>query len=264
MVIDVILPAGGRIAGLTAKTGTDVKALFPLAGKSLLRRTLQTLRATSCFGKIVVVGPPEVAKDCGAEVAAFLPETDSGANNVLRGLSWLRANQPESSSRRLLLMGTDLPFVTPAALRHFLDACPPEAELCLPVIERREFEARFPHQQTKYVPLRDGQWMIGCTMLVNPAIFIRNEPLIRRLFAARRSTLAMARLLGLRFIFGLLMHQLTIAQVQEKCLSLLGCSGQAIYGCPPELGFDIDYPSDYQYATQHIQLAWSLLGERCV
>jgi len=259
MKVDVVLPAGGRLRELASETGTEVKALLPLAGTTLLARTVRALRATGRVGRIVVVGPPEVATQTSLGADAVLPEGDSGAENALRGLAWLRgARRP---SPRVLILATDLPFVTPEAVTHFLDACPPEAGLCVPVIERQEFTARFPRAALRTVKLRDGQWAIGCAFLVDPEAFARNEALVRRAFAARRSQWAMARLLGLGFILRFLFRQLTMPQIQDKCLQLLGCSGRAIRGCPPELGFDVDYPQDYHYAALRLRLrpAWTAL-----
>ncbi len=248
MTVDVVLPAGGRLHELASKAGTEVKALLPLAGMTLLERTLRALRATGRVGRIVVLGPPEIALQNPVGADAALPETDSGADNVLRGLAWLRDTQHEQPLRRVLVLATDLPFITPRAITHFLDACPDESEVCVPVIERREFAARFPHAAAPLVPLRDGQWLIGCAFLVDPSALLRNEPLIRRAFEARTSHWAMARMLGAGFIVRYLLRRLTVPQIQEKCLQLLGCSGQAVRGCSPELGFDVDRPRDYHYA----------------
>jgi hypothetical protein len=84
---------------------------------------------------------------------------------------------------------------------------------------------------------------------MNPAAIMRNQVMIERVFAARRSQLGMARLLGPLFILRFLARRLTVRQVEAKCLQLLDCTGGAIRGCAPELGFDIDYPQDYEYAV---------------
>ena len=52
-MIDVILPAGGRISGeFAAETGVGVKALIEIGGRTVLQRTIDALRAT---GQVVWV-----------------------------------------------------------------------------------------------------------------------------------------------------------------------------------------------------------------
>lgn len=250
MKVDAILPAGGRISGdLTRAMGTEVKALLRFNGETLLTRALMALRGTGRVRRVVVVGPPEVAPQAERLADVVLPETDSGAGNILRGLEWLRTANEGTNADRVLLLTTDLPFVTADAITGFLDSCPPELDLCVPLLNRQEFEARFARSSTRYVHLRDGEWMIGCAMLLNPAAIMRNRAMIEQVFAARRSQLGMARLLGPLFILRFLARRLTVRQVEAKCLRLLGCTGGAIRGCAPELGFDIDYPQDYEYAV---------------
>jgi CTP:molybdopterin cytidylyltransferase MocA len=245
MKVDVVLPAGGRIGDGPA--GTEVKALLPIGGVPLLTRTLLALRATGRAGLIAVIGPPEVAPHAASLADVVLPESDSGAANILRGMEWVQAAN-SGAAARLLVLTTDLPFLTPEAIRGFLDACPPDRDICVPVLERKELRARFPGHHGRFVPLRDGAWAIGCAFLVNPEAMTGNQHLIRRVFAARRSQLGMARLLGPGFTVRFLARRLTLPQIEAKCLTMLGCSGAAVRGCAPELGFDIDYPADYAYA----------------
>jgi hypothetical protein len=229
-----------------------MKALIPLGGRTLLERTLAVLRATGRIERMVVVGPPEVADHAAVRGAsAVLPEGPSGSDNVLRGLEWLVAARDEHQAERALLVTTDLPFLTPTAVTGFLDACPPELDICLPLFTRQEVQARFPKSAPFCVGLRDGDWLIGCAFLLNPQAILDNRALIERVFAARKNPFAMARLLGPRFIARYLTRQLTVAHIEQRSLGLLGCTGRGIRGCSPELAFDIDRARDYIYALEH-------------
>jgi len=253
MKVDVILPAGGRISGeLAQAAGTEVKALFRLGGKTMLERTLEVVRATGRASRIVVVGPQEAAPYTKGLADVVLPETGSGSQNVLQGLEWLSAVNGEEHA---LIVTTDLPFLTPDALNEFLDACPPQLDLCVPVITRQEFEVRFSRSAARYARLRDGEWLIGCAVLVRPAAVVSNRSLLDRVFAARRSKMAMVRLLGPSFVLRFLTRRLTVKQIEAKALDILGCTGSAIRVCAPELAFDIDYPEDYQHAAARWRVA---------
>ena len=89
---DVILPAGGRITGEFAQqAGVDIKALIDFYGETILRRTIHTLRATDRVGRIVVIGPqPTLNEALKAGANGLIIEGESGPDNILRGLQWLR------------------------------------------------------------------------------------------------------------------------------------------------------------------------------
>jgi len=73
MLVDAMLPAAGRISGeFAAEAGAEVKALIEIGGRTVLQRTLETLRATDRIGKIVVIGPEEVTSHPAAQGADAL------------------------------------------------------------------------------------------------------------------------------------------------------------------------------------------------
>lgn len=250
--VDAILPAGGRISGeFAAEAGAEIKALIQLGERTVLEQTLSTLKATGRVGRTVLIGPEELTTHPAAEATdTVLREGTSGAANILRGLEWLYCANDRRHAERVLILTTDLPFLTPQALTGFLDACPPDLDVCMPVVSREEFEARFSHFSVPYVRLRDGEWVIGCAFLVNPEAIVRNRPVIERVFAARKSPIGMASLLGPSFILRFLLRRLTVGDVEQRCLDILGCTGGAIRGCAPELAFDIDRLEDYRCAAQ--------------
>jgi len=252
--VDAILPAAGRISGdFAAEAGAGVKALIELGGRTVLERTIAALRATGRIGRIVVIGPEEVTAHPAARAAdAALPEGgESGPSNIRRGLEWVR-DASGGHADRVLIVTTDLPFITPEAITRFLDACPLDLDICIPLLRREEFEARFPDFPLEYVRLRDGEWTMGCAFLVNPEAIIAHRARIEQVFALRKSQLGMMRLLGPLFIVRFLLKRLTIKDIEQRCLDILGCTGGAIHGCPPELTFDIDLPREYRYAVEHI------------
>ena len=243
--LDVILPAGGRIAGEFAQmAGTDIKALIEFNGQTILRRAILTLRATNRVGQIAVIGPEPVlteARECGAEL--LLPEGDSGPDNILRGLHAV-------SSTKVLILTTDLPFLTADALTTFLDACPPDADIAVPIMTEAEFNGRFPGTQNEYVRLRDGGYTLGCAFVLNGETLLRNEAHLRALFAARKNQWQMARLIGFGTILKFAARRLTVEELETRASAIAGCRGVAVRHSPPELAYDIDLPAEYEYARQ--------------
>jgi 2-C-methyl-D-erythritol 4-phosphate cytidylyltransferase len=254
MKVDVILPAAGRISGAFAQeAGAEIKTLIQLDGKTVLERTISILRATEGIGKIVVVGPNELASQSSAQGAdAVLPEGGpSGTDNIFHGMEWLYRANGNQHAERVLILTTDLPFITPEAIAGFIKSCPAEMDICVPVIERAQFKSRFPEIDIFNVPLRDGRWSIGCVFLLNPKAIAAHRAIINKVFAARKSPVAMARLLGPMFIFRYLFRRLTVAHIEKRCQYLLRCSACGIKHCAPELAFDIDGPVEFRYAVQH-------------
>ena len=249
--VDVILPAGGRIAGEFAQdAGAAIKALIRLNGETQLARTIAALRETGRARRILVVGAHRDAdlQAAAAHADALLPEGETGPDNIFRALDYLRSDG--RPPRSVLIVTTDLPFVTSTALSGFLDRCPPDADLCIPVIARAAYEARFPGSENEFVRLADGQWTIGGAFLVRPDALQKSRTQLGRVFAARKSQMAMARLLGPLFIARFALRRLAVAHIERRCSQILGVRGVAVRGCAPELAFDIDQPNEYRYAVE--------------
>lgn len=252
--VDVVLPAGGRLSDAFAReAGVQIKALIDLDGRTILRRTVHALRATGRVRHIAVIGPDAALTEAQASGAdALLPEGASGPENMLHGLEWARTQGGAEQTSRALIAATDLPFLTAEAIVAFLDACPPHADIVVPVVRAADFETQYPNSSSVYVNLRDGEVTLGCAFLVNPATVLRNRAHLERAFAARKSNLAMAQLLGPVFIAKYLARRLTVADIEHRCQRLLNCVGAAIPGAPVELAYDIDLPEEYAYARTHL------------
>lgn len=250
--LDVVLPAGGRIEGeFAAAAGAEVKALVELGGECVLEHTLRALREVPRVGRMVVVGPEEVrSHPCSQLADAVLPEGASGPENILSGLEWLRQESAGGRADRALVVATDLPFLSRPSLEAFLEACPPEADICVPVTERREFEAHFPGLEEEYVRLRDGEWSTGCVFLVNPQYLVEGRQHFERIFRARKSQVGMGLLLGPVFVARFLLGRLSVPLIQERCCGLLRCTVRAVMPGPPELVLDLDELKDFRYAAK--------------
>jgi len=255
MQVDVILPAGGRLSGDFAReTATEIKALLRFGEETILARTMAVLKATQRVGRIVIIGPDALKNHDATRLAdTVLPEGESGPANIFRGLEWLYEANGKNHAERVLIVTTDLPFLTTESITGLLDACPTDADICVPIITREAIEACFGGKMGVYIPLRDGAWTIGNAFLVNPVALLKNRAHIESIFAARKSQFQMARLLGPVLIARFLLRRLAVADVVRRCEQILRCRGAAIYNCAPELAFDVDLPEEYRYAVQHLK-----------
>jgi len=174
----------------------------------------------------------------------------SAPDNILKGLKSLseQANPPS----KVLIVTTDLPFLSPKVIEDFLDLCPDDRDICVPLMTKGQYQARFPDSHSTFVRLKDEIWTIGCGYVVDVKAFQRALPHIEKVFQNRKSKVGMVKLLGPTFLVKFLTKTLTVPDIEKKIESMLGCSGCAVLNSPPELSYDIDALDDYEFAMEQL------------
>ena len=250
---DVIVPAGGTInPAFERVAGTENKALIRLEGVSVLANTLECIRGLPGARRIVVIGSDNVRKEVGSIANDVLPEEQSGPKNIFAGLRFLAGSS--AATERVLIVTSDLPFLTTDTLSNFLGLCPRDKDFCVPLISKDSFAEAFPGAEATFVTMRDGVWTTGCAYLATPRALFNATEHIERVFENRKSKIGMARMLGFKFVWGYVTKTLVVADVEKKVKELLHCIGVAVPNSPPELAYDIDYIEDYHYALQALKL----------
>ncbi|MEA2554066.1 MAG: hypothetical protein QOJ65_2242 [Fimbriimonadaceae bacterium] len=252
---DAILPAGGRIdPPFSDVVGTTSKALIELDGRTILARTLRALNDSGVVGRTVVIGTPEVLQHRDAALATHtLPEGATGPENIFRGLDLLLSSG--SPPEKVLIVTTDLPFLEGGIIRRYLELVSPDKHISVPLIREHEYNARFPDTSAMFIKLRDGSFTTGCMYVIDVKALQKARTHIERVFENRKSKVGMAMLLGPAFVAKWLTKRLTLTDVENKIQAMLGVSGNAVQGSPPELAFDVDYLDDYEYARAHLEQA---------
>lgn len=246
------MPAGGSLdAELSAKAGTGSKALIEFGGRPILETMLAAIEESGVCHRIALIGPDAVLSHPAASRATFkLAEGHTGPDNLYRGLEALaRSSDPPE---RVLIITSDLPFVTAEMIRKFAEEAPSNRDICVPLVTKKAYEARFPGATATFVALRDDEWTTGCIYAMRVGALLKAKPHIERVFENRKSKLGMAKLLGPGFLIKFLMKSLTVVDVEKKIEALLGCSGKAMPGAAPEFAYDIDFLDDYEYALAHL------------
>jgi GTP:adenosylcobinamide-phosphate guanylyltransferase len=246
---DAILPAGGHIDPDFAQVvGTSAKALIRFGDQTILERLIHALQQTGRVGRIVAIGGTDVQDKARSMGAEALAEGTSGPENILKGLRHLlAANDPPE---KVLVVTADLPFVQVEHLVALLDLFPEDQEICVPIVRKADYQRRFPNSKSTYVPLADDQWTMGGAFLVDVIALQRSMPQIEKVFAQRKSVFGMAKLLGPVFLIKFIRKRLTVPDIEGKIRAMLGVTGTAVMGAPPELAYDIDALDDYEYAME--------------
>jgi GTP:adenosylcobinamide-phosphate guanylyltransferase len=251
--VDVIIPAGGTINAAFARVvGTDNKALIALEGNTVLGNTIQCLRNTPGVRRIAVIGDENVEKASGNAVDQVLSVEQTGPQNIFKGLRWLQGCHAPADN--ILIVTSDLPFITADVLKQYLELCPPGKDFCVPLVSKDEFSEKFPGAEATYVKMRDGCWTTGCAFLSTPKGLFKAMEQIEEVFKNRKSKLGIAKMLGPKFVMGYLTKTLTVADVEKKVRQILNCEAVAVPDSPAELAYDIDYIEDYHYALQTLKL----------
>lgn len=249
--VDAIILAGGKITGAFAhKAGARYKCFIRIANRFLVERAVDALRGSSRVGRIAIVGPARelTARGLDARVDVVVEGEQRGLANAVRGFEAL---QP---SGRVLLLGSDLPFITGEAIDDFIGRCPPDADICYPVIARGETEARFSEIRKRCFRLgRECLAGGGGAVLVNPGVILANRQWLEAGFASRRSQLGLARKLGVGFLLRYVLRRVTLAEIEARGSGLLGCKCQAVRGVRPELAIDVDTEADFDMVRRQVE-----------
>ncbi len=238
------ITAGGRAdSRLASATGTATKALTSIAGTALLDAAIDAARAAGAR-RTVVVGDEHVRRHCELRVDGVVPAAVDGRENLRRALG--EANEDEA----LLLLSSDLPFVRGPHVAAFLRSAR-GADVALPLASAEQYERTFPKAPPHATRLGKENVVNGSVVLFGPGAAMQARALAERLFAARKSRLSMARLLGPQLLMRFICGMLQIADIEARAYEHMRLKARAVRDAAPELCFDIDGIEDYRYALAY-------------
>jgi len=182
----VVLAGGKNSPEMTEVTETENRALTPLGGRTMLEYVVSALNRAPSVGEIVVVGAvPQ------SELYRTVTPNDTLLGNLLAGLD------AAGDGERVLISTSDIPFLTPDAVEDFLTrALATGADLCCSYVPLALCDAKYPEMKRTAVKLSEGKFTLGNLMLVSPKFLRASEGVITAAYAARKSPVAIARLLG--------------------------------------------------------------------
>lgn len=244
MKVDAVVLAGGD--GEVIDPTVHIKGLVPIAAKPMIEWVVDAMRAAASIDRVVVVVPTDQNLGSWASRVDSLVISDgSFMDNAIAGFSAV------DEGRAALAATGDLPALTPEAVDDFVGhSLQSGAEFTYPLVSEADMEAQFPGSQRTYVKIAGGKVTGGNMMLLSPQLVRSNRELGQRLFDARKSPVAMARVLGVPFIFKYLSGTLRVADVERKMEQLVGGKCAAIYTHHASIGADVDKPIDVVVAER--------------
>lgn len=240
-----VLTAGGTVdTGFARAIETDIKALAPWRGMRLIDPAIQAARACGA-SQIVVIGNYEVKAYCGSRVDEVIPADADGRINLRKALSCAQESTP------LLLLTTDLPFVTPDGLRKFL-ARVGDSEIAMPLADGSAYDRCYP-KAANHVTNLGGECVANGNVFYfsSGGVAKRSIDVATQLFRARKSLVYMATLLDPALIVRFATRSLKIEHLEAYTQRRFKLRAAAIRHASPGLCFDIDSLADYNYAVAY-------------
>jgi hypothetical protein len=99
-----------------------------------------------------------------------------------------------------------------------------------------------------YIHFKEGIYTGGNLFLLNPWIVEPCAPKVEKFIAYRKNPIKLAGLLGWSFVFRFFTKSLSLSELETKVSGLWGIKGRVVIAPYPEIGIDVDKPSDLQLA----------------
>ncbi len=247
--VDAAVLAGGhREVGLPP--GLPNKAFLPVAGKPMVQRVLEALRATREVRRLVLVAPLDAGGPLRDLCDGLVPDRGDLLANVEAALQAL----PDAAW--VLACAGDLPLLSAAAVANFLAGCRArEADVYYGVVRQEDLQGRFPGARKTFVRVREGAFTGSSLVLLRPEVLDRVRPLLLQAVEARKNPARLASLFGAGYVVRYLTGRLSVADVERRVVELTGLRG-AVVVCPdPEVALDVDVgkPENRELAERVLQ-----------
>lgn len=244
MKIDVLVLAGARNNGpLKEVAQTEHEALIRIGNIPMVEYVIRAVNKASSTGRVVVVGPRQELKDTLSEKVDYILDSgDSMMENILSGVKIL---QP---AEYVLIITSDIPLITSEVIDDFLNTClqDNQADIYYPIIPKENNKAKFPKVKRTYVHLAEGTFTGGNMVIMNPKIIHGAMELMEKAIIWRKKPWKLSHLLGMKFILKFVIGNLSIDEIEKRVAKITGYRGRGMITQHPEIGFDVDKPSDLE------------------
>lgn len=253
MQYDAIILAGGESSSELKKLAPyDNEALILIGQYPMIFYVYRALRESPLIRNIVISGPIDALRNLFAKEEG-LYFVDSGGNAVESFLNAVQFLKEKSISEKLLILPTDIPFITKEAIEDFIGRCNrDEADFYYPVTSKEVNEMKFPRVARTYVKLKEGVFTGGNLFFIRTAKIDDMVGIAKRLVERRKNPLAIARLFGLNLVLRYIIGRLTIQAAEKRFYEVTQIKGKAVISPYAEVGVDVDKPSDLELAQKYL------------
>ncbi|HHU60491.1 MAG: nucleotidyltransferase family protein [Bacillota bacterium] len=247
MKVDAVILAGAPNTGrLKDVNSEEWEASISIHGKPMINYVLDAVQGAQKVEKIVVVGPAELKSILPADIPLVLAG-DSITENIFRSLDALE------QKNKIMVVTSDIPFIHAEALDDFILRCLElDSDIFYPLISKEANEQVYPKNIRTYFTLKEGTFTGGNIIMATPAAIHGSRWIMDQVISERKRPWKIIKMLGFMFILKFITKQLSLREIEMRASEVLGYSGTLIISPYPELGTDIDKPSDLALAEQMI------------
>ncbi|MCG8513293.1 MAG: NTP transferase domain-containing protein [Halanaerobiales bacterium] len=244
MTVDVVILAGARNKGpLKEVSLTEHEALIKIADIPMVEYVIKAVKKARYTDKVILVGPRnELKENLNEEVDQIIDSEETLINNIINGVKAVDQN------KYILLITSDIPLITDGIIDDFIITCiqDDEADIYYPIIPKEKNLAKYPSVKRTYFHLQEGTFTGGNMVLINPFIISGAMEILEKAIRWRKNPWKLSRLLGVKFIFKFVIRHLSISEIEKRVTKITGYRGQCMITQHPEIGFDVDKPSDLE------------------
>ncbi len=232
-----IILAGGEAPQQLISETIKFRHQLTFQGRSFLEIAVSAVKN---LGDVVVVGEevPEGIESC-LPGQNFLGSLMNGLNSC-------------ASESDVAVLSADLPFLTEAAIKDFIDNCDPTAGLNYSIARIEDVDRAYPGMSRTELKVREGRFTGGNIAVLNRQKAMDQLPLIQELYDARKSPLKIAQKLGIGMLFAVVKvkvapNSVGINEFEHKLSKVLGLKVRGIISNDPSLAADVDNSSHYAW-----------------
>ena len=241
--VTAIVLAGQRPGSdpLAAHFGTDLKALIPVAGESMVRRPVRALLASRGVKQVLVVGQQRkrLAEGLGDLAEIEVRESKGTIADTILGL----CSDP-ATPWPLLVTTADHALLNPAIVTQFLEGAE-GADVAVGVVERSLIERRLRQTKRTWVTLgRESVTGANLFLLASPKAAKAVE-LWRSVEQDRKKAWRLVALLGPFWLGMAMMRMVGLDDLAARLGARLGLKVRAVRLTDPLAGVDVDSLADH-------------------
>ncbi|MDZ7671613.1 MAG: NTP transferase domain-containing protein [Halanaerobiales bacterium] len=240
MKFDALVVAGAKNNGaLKDYSNKEYESLIEIAGKPMVQHVIEAVENVGEISDIVIVGPEKINQKINSHYKIIEPENVL-INNIKKGIDAL------NNDHHILIITSDIPLITTKTIEDFIEKCKLEKkhDLFYPIISKDINLDSYPEVDRTYVHLKEGIFTGGNIILVSPDIIQGPLDWYDKILNLRKKPFKMSQMLGFKFIIKFIFRQLSIIEVEKRISNIIGHKCKALIVESPEMGFDVDKPSD--------------------
>jgi GTP:adenosylcobinamide-phosphate guanylyltransferase len=253
MQYDAIILAGGESSSELKKIAPyDNEALIIIGNYPMIYFVYNAVRQCPGIRKIVVSGPVDSLRNIlpREELLFFVPSGNNAVESLSNAVELLKK---EGTSEKILIMPTDIPFITREAIEDFIEKCEKsQNDFYYPLTSKETNEKSFPGVKRTYVRLKEGVFTGGNLFMVKTQLIDTFLDLALKLVIRRKNPLAIARLFGLGLVWKFITGTLSLVAAEKRFYQVTGIKGKAIISTYAQIGVDVDKPSDLDLAQKYL------------